>query len=113
MALPRLQLVAPTAQPDPLALSLFLCLSDSPSASQVILTPFCVGSRTVNVPIVAPMAAPPELGEELGLRVGFVGSGATARIEAAEVRTKMPTLKRYHRMRWPFVFVSVDGDVSA
>lgn len=58
------------------------------SASQVTLTPFCVGSKTVSVPIIAPMAAPPELGEELCLRVGFVGSGAAARIEAAEVRMR-------------------------
>ena len=40
----------------------------------------------MSIPIIAPMAAPPELGEELCLRVGFVGSGAAARIEAAEVR---------------------------
>eukprot|EP00752_Nemacystus_decipiens_P011479 g10191.t1 len=51
----------------------------------VTLTPFCVGPRTVSLPISAPTAAPPELGEELCLRVGFVGSGGAARIEAAEV----------------------------
>eukprot|EP00903_Cladosiphon_okamuranus_P011029 g10416.t1 len=51
----------------------------------VTLTPFCVGSRTVSIPIIAPTAAPPELGEEFCLRIGFVGSGAAARIEAAEV----------------------------
>ncbi|CBJ28265.1 conserved unknown protein [Ectocarpus siliculosus] len=50
------------------------------------ITPYCVGSRVVSVPIVAPTAAPAELGEELRLRLGFVGSGGTARVEAAEAK---------------------------
>lgn len=59
--------------------------SPPPPPPQATLTPFCVGSRVVSVPMIAPTAAPSELGEELCLRLGFVGTGAAARIEAAEV----------------------------
>lgn len=38
--------------------------------------------------MIAPTAAPAELGEELCLRLGYVGTGAAARIEAAEVKEK-------------------------
>lgn len=48
---------------------------------RVTLIPYCVGHRVASIPIVAPTAAPAGLGEQLSLRVGFVGAAGAARIE--------------------------------
>ena len=74
------------------------------------MTSYCLGYNVANVPIIAPTAAPPELGEELALRICFKGAVGAARIEVKlcdsyEVEVDCRTQPKKRHLRLGFVNV--------